>query len=153
MAKKIAILGKLDTKYFAPFNDESWEVWSMGKHHDHHLLPRIDKCFDIHKVPTNIDKGVIHRDDFPMQECIDLVGGEYFNNTTSWLIAYAILQGAEKIALYGMRFEQDHDLRVKQYQNARELIFFAKGRGIEVTSYDEVMLREYLYADNQDFDT
>jgi hypothetical protein len=151
VSKKIAILGKLNTKYYAPFGNPDWEIWTMGKHKDHDLIPRIDKCFDIHKNPTN--KDAIMRDEFPIDDCIRLVGGEYFNNTSSWLIAYAILEGATDIALYGMRFEQDHDLRQKQYNNVRELIFFAKGRGINVTSYDEVMLKEYKYADNQDFDT
>jgi hypothetical protein len=58
------------------------------------------------------------------------------------------LKGYEEIALYGMRFVTDDQPRVEQYANVRELIFFAKGKGIKVTApYDDVMLKEYtLYG-------
>jgi len=151
---KFAILGKLDTKFQCQyFNNPEWIILSMGKHHDEHLIPRVDKWFDIHLNPTNVDKNTVHRAEFPMEECEELVGGKYFNNTMSYLIAYAILQGATDIAFYGSRFETDHDLRAGQYHNVRELIFFAKGRGINVTAYDEVILKDYPYSGKKDFDS
>ena len=39
MSKKIAILGKLETKYYAPFDDPEWEIWSMNKHIDEQFIP------------------------------------------------------------------------------------------------------------------
>ena len=153
MSKKIAILGKLETKHQAPFCDDSWEIWSMGVHHDQHLLPRVDKWFDIHLAPTRIEHGTNHRKDFPMSECEDIVGGKYFNNTFSFLIAYAVIQGASDIAFYGSRFAHDHDLRAGQYHNVREMIFFAKGRGINVSDYDGVLTKQHLCSDGRDFDS
>ena len=45
-----------------------------------------------------------------------------------------------------MRFYTDNEHRREEYQNVRELIFFAKGSGIKITApYDEVMLKEYEY--------
>jgi hypothetical protein len=63
------------------------------------------------------------------------------------LIAYAILQGYKEIALYGMRFDAEHEARRNgEYQNVRELLFFAKGRGVKVTApADRTMLQEYPY--------
>ena len=153
MEKKIAILGKLETKYNAPFDDESWEIWSMNKHSDAEFIPRVDKWFDIHLKPEN-EKADVLREDFPFEECHELAGGRYFNNITSYLIAYAILLGATEIALYGMRFTIDHAHRMKERENVRHWIFFAKGRGIKVTipcdkSY---LLPEEVISEGSDYD-
>jgi len=143
---KVAILGKLETKFKAPFDDMSWDIWGFNYHKV--MPPRYTLWFDIHtKNPNPIAN--ITRTNFPFKECEELVGGQYFNNTVSYLIAYAIIKGYKKIALYGVRFLRDADeQRGGQYANVRELIFFAKGRGIKVlTPFDEIMLTEYpLYG-------
>ena len=152
-SKKIAILGKLETKYNAPFDDTSWEIWSMNKHWDEDMIPRVDVWFDIHKVPQKEDADIL-RDDFPFEECHKLAGGNYFNNITSYLIAYAILQEAEDIALYGMRFISDHNHRSLELDNVRQWIFFAKGRGINVTipCDKEFLLPETVVPEGGDYD-
>lgn len=143
MNKKVAILGKLQTKQYAPFWDKEWDIWTLNYNSE---LPRITLWFDIHSKPN--PRADLTRANFPFKECEELVGGQYYNNSISYMIAYAILQGYEEIALYGMRFITDNQPRVEQYDNVRELIFFAKGRGIKVTApYDEVMVAEYpLYG-------
>lgn len=153
MCKKIAILGKLETKYYAPFDNPEWEIWSMNKHDDEELIPRVDKWFDIHINPIKIDADIL-RKDFPFEECYKLAGGNYFTTISSYLIAYAILQGATDIALYGMRFTIDHERRQRELDNVRQWIFFALGRGINVTiPYDkEFILPEHIVKDGQDYD-
>ena len=60
------------------------------------------------------------------------------------MIAYAILLNYKEIALYGMRFTLDSEHRRQEYFNVRELIFFAKGKGIKITApFDDIMLKEY----------
>ena len=153
MEKKIAILGKLETKYNAPFDDESWEIWSMNKHNDEQFIPRVDKWFDIHLNPDKKDADVL-RKDFPFDACHELAGGKYFNNITSYLIAYAILLGATDIALYGMRFTIDHSHRQEERENVRNWIFFAKGRGINVTipCDKDYLLPEVIVEEGFDYD-
>ena len=153
LGRKIAILGKLETKYHAPFDDETWEIWSMNKHIDEELIPRVDKWFDIHINPDKKDADVL-REDFPFEECHKLAGGCYFNTIASYLIAYAILEGATDIALYGMRFTPDHERRARELQNVRQWIFFALGRGINVTiPYDkEYLLPEQIVPEGCDYD-
>lgn len=129
--KKVAILGKLPTKFEAPFGDPEWDIWAFNYHKE--KLPRVTQWFDIHQHKPN-PEAVITHDTFPFNEVINLVGGRYFNNSVSYLIAYAILTGYEEIALYGMAFVDDHEVRTMQKQNVRELVFFARGRGIKVTS-------------------
>lgn len=153
---KICILGKMNSKYDAPFEDKTWEIWSMNKHVDEAFIPRVDVWFDLHKdknAYTYNPNADIKREDFPFDECHKLVGGRYFNNTAAYLIAYAILKGATEISLYGMRFVADHERRNQEYQNVREMIFFAKGKGIKVTApSDEIMLRQYIKDEEKDFD-
>ena len=153
LGRKIAILGKLETKYKAPFDDISWEIWSMNKHRDEEFLPRVDKWFDIHIKPDKPDADIL-RDDFPFEKCHALAGGNYFNNITSYMIAYAILEGATEIALYGMRFTIDHERRQAERENVRQWIFFALGRGIKVTipCDKDYLLPEHVVKEGMDYD-
>lgn len=144
-AHKVAILGKLDTKYKAPFDDYEWDIWTLN--YNSIDLPRVDLWFDIHEVGA-YPGADITRNNYPFEEAEGLVGGQYYNNSVSYMIAYAILKGYIEIALYGMRFQSDREQRRNEYINVRELIFFAKGRGIKVTApYDEIMTHQYpLYG-------
>ena len=143
MNKKVAILGKLNTKFKAPFDAPDWDIWSVNKHVDEDKIARIDLWFDLHFEPYKKDADFT-RENFPFEEIDAMLGGHYFNNTISYLIAYAIYKGYKEIALYGMKFDSPAEKKIKQYENVRELIFFAKGRGIKVTApYDPVMLQEY----------
>lgn len=142
---KLAILGKLPTKFKAPFNNPQYDIWAFNYHREQ--LSRITCWFDIHAHNPN-PIADITRENFPFKECEELVGGQYFNNSVSYLIAYAILQGYKEIELYGMKFISDHEHRNLEYWNVRELIFFAKGRGVKITApYDSELFRHYeLYG-------
>lgn len=144
MNKKVAILGKCSTNLDAPFNDRTFDIWAFNVHKNASQFPRIDVWFDLHNNVAPNPNANVFRKDFPIKECEALVGGKYFNNSVSYLIAYAILKGYEEIWLYGMRFCNDKESRNGEYNNVRELIFFAKGKGIRVYApSDKVMLKEY----------
>lgn len=145
MNDRVAILGKCSSKYDAPFNDKTFDIWCFNIHKDADRLPRVDTWFDIHATNFN-ENADIKRADFPFKEVEDLIGGQYYNNSVSYLIAYAILKGYKEIWLYGMRFTNDNERRRHEYENVRELIFFAKGKGIKVFApSDAVMLKQYAY--------
>ena len=140
---KVVILGKLPTKFDAPFDDKSFDIWAFNKHADEEKIKRVDVWFEIHENPDKPDADIL-REDFPIEEVEELVGGKYFNNSVSYLIAYAILKGYKEIYLYGMRFTTDNERRKREYENVRELIFFAKGRGLKVYApSDKIMVQEY----------
>jgi len=139
--KKVAILGKLPTKFLAPFNDKTFTIWTMNYHKE--PLPRVDLWFDIHSKNPN-PRADITRKNYPFKQAEELLGGNYFNNSVSYMIAFAILSGYRTIYLYGMKFNNDKKVRFSEYQNVRELIFFAKGLGIKVVApVDEIMTRDY----------
>lgn len=151
--KKICILGKLNTKYEAPFEDKSWEIWLFNEHPDTRSIPRIDKRFNLHPYAANFNNLDYSIKNFPFKECEKLVGGEYFNNSLSYLIAFAILEGADKIAIFGCNYTGDKIEREKEYLNVRELVFFAKGRGIQVIAPVDhrINARWYRYIDWRTF--
>ena len=148
MNTKVAILGKLPTKFNAPFDNKKWDIWTLNKHIDCEKLPRVDLWFDIHSRGV-YEKANITRKNFPFKAVEKMLGGQYFNNSIAYMIAYAIYKRYTHIALYGMNFNSEHEHRRDgEYQNVRELIFFAKGKGIKVTApADYAMLKEYkLYG-------
>jgi hypothetical protein len=150
--KKVVILGKLETKYQAPFNDPSFDIWSMNKHKDADCIPRVDKWFDIHKFPEN-PKADVLRADFPFDELHEAIGGKQCNNITSYLIYYAVEFGLyDEIHLYGMKFTPDHEHRKEEYHNVREAIAYARGRECKIFDYDGVLTKEFEVNENRDYD-
>ena len=147
---KVAIIGKLPSKWEAFKLDESWSIYGCNVHHDMNKIPRFDLWFDIHSNPSkyNIQSDkLITKNNYPLNEAISLVGGRFFNNSISYMIAYAILQGATHISLYGVRLSNSEEIRTKQRECVDRLLFFAKGRGIEVYSIEDTILQEYeLYG-------
>lgn len=142
MNNKVAILGKLPSKYFAPFEDMSYDIWTCNYNE---VLARVDHVFDIHAHGAN-PKATINRSNYPFKDVERLLGGQYFNNTFSYMIAFAVLLQYKEIELYGVRLYDDHEIRTAQRANVRELIFFARGRGIKVSApADECLLEEYEY--------
>ena len=97
--KKVAILGKLPTKFKAPFGNEEWDIWTLNIHSDAEQLKRITLWFDIHAHGAN-PHADITRANYPFEEAEKLVGGQYYNNSISYMIAYAILNGYEEIAIF-----------------------------------------------------
>ena len=152
--KEFCILGKLSTKYYAPFDNENITIISMNAHNDECMIPRVDYWFDLHHNPEkeNADYTI---DNFPFEECHKLMGRR-FCTTMSYLIAWCILQGATKIYLYGSRFTLDgNPRRERELHNVREWICYCLGKGIEIEIYDEdkpYLFPEHIVDENEDFD-
>lgn len=142
---KVAILGKLPTKFKAPFDNLEYDIWAFNYHIDEIKLKRIDLWADIHSYAPN-PKAILTRQNFPFREVENMLGGNYFNNSASYLIAYAILKGYKTIELYGMRFQSLKEQRKQEFHNVRELIFFAKGKGIDIKApFDPHLFTQYEY--------
>ena len=143
MNTKVAILGKLVSKFNAPFEDMSYDIWTLNYHNIE--PPRVTLWFDLHAKNPN-PKADITRANYPFKEAETLVSGNYYNNTFSYMIAYAILKGYKEIEIYGCRFIHDQEVRAQQRQSVRELVMFARGRGIKVSApVDECLLEGYDY--------
>lgn len=141
LAQKVAILGKLETKFYAPFDNHNFDIWAFNYHKT--MPKRYTAWFDLHlRNPNPI--ATVTRKNYPFEEINKMLGGNYINNSASYLLAYAIYLGYKEIHLYGMRFNSGEEIRTKQRQNLREIIFFAKGKGIKISApYDDCLLSDY----------
>ena len=97
---------------------------------------------------------------FPLQECVKRFGMAYFSNTICYMIAYALLQGANEINLYGI-----NQASSSEYFYERDGVTYwlgiANGMGVKITINGErsELLRnkarfggELLYGYNQTYE-
>ena len=65
--------------------------------------------------------------------------GSYITNSVSWMIAYALMQGAAEIGLYGLNMEVDYEFKYER-PSIEYFIGYARGKGVEVHVPDESSL-------------
>ena len=155
--KHIVILGKLESKHLCPyFNNPDVEIWSMNSHWDESLLAGpVDKWFDLHHNPEreNADYTI---ENFPFEECHKLVHGRRFCTTMAYMMAFAVLQGAEKLSIYGARFSDDgNSRRARELHNVREMLFFLMAKDVEIEICEEdkeYLFPEHIVSEDEDFD-
>lgn len=131
--RKIAIVAKApSTRALAPFDDPSWEIWSLGDNYT--MCPRWDQWFELHDIdryrnqraywgwlttdhgdrpiwtePQVADMPNSHR--FPSAELLDMFaflrGDRYHTCSISWMLALALAQRPAMIGLFGVEMECD----------------------------------------------
>ena len=152
--KHFVILGKLQSKYdFRDYNDNV-TVISMNKHFDAEFLERVDYWFDLHENPEN-KEAHFTKQNFPFEECHKLVGRRFYT-TMAYMIAWCVLQNADKISIYGAKFTDDGNIRrQRELHNVREMLFYCMGKGIEIfinpNDIDD-LFPEHIVDDGEDFD-
>jgi hypothetical protein len=129
--KKVAILGTApSSRMLAPFEDKSWQIWSCSPG-NMNVVPRWDRWFEIHcnlHWPENQSYGrpylnwlKSHRTPvyaqaiyacpdgelpnaiaYPKDEMVKEFGPYFFTSSFAWMIALAISEGFEEIALFGV---------------------------------------------------
>jgi hypothetical protein len=166
---KIAIVGTAPNTFFdAPYNDESWEIWSLNGAHER--IPRYNRWFEMHTwkhivqekmspeyyqhLQNAASKGSLYTIEafpyetliFPREELISLFG-RYFTSSIGWMIGFAIQQGATEIALYGVNMSGEEEYE-KQRAGCEYLLGIAKGKGIKITLPDDCpLLKGSLYCE------
>lgn len=125
--KQIAIVGTApDSLRDCPWQNEQWDIWALSERPE--LVPRYTAWFELHNLERKRQKSqgyweqlkhmqtplftahahpeLPHARVFPKDEVMQRFGG-YFTNTISWLLAYAIMQDPDEIALFGVNMAQD----------------------------------------------
>jgi hypothetical protein len=154
--RKVAIVGKAATSGFAPWRDEEWEIWGMPWL----SCPRVTVLFDVHtqecwadmklkeevwidnyrkqysEIPVYCDPSRNHvfakPVPFPFEAISASIPFAYLENTIAYQIAFAIYEGVDEIALWGI-----HMMGTREYAEERPsityLIGLAQGKGIKVS--------------------
>jgi len=172
---KVAIVGFGETKDQAPFDDKSVEIWGLNDLYD--SIPRWDRWFDIHDWETISDvkqnrsktvrtekykemtcpiylmekwEGIPNAVKYPLKEIQDKFcgGGKgYFTNQVSYMIAFALYEGADEIGLYGVDMLIDTEYSI-QRPSVEYWLGIAAGMGkrVLIPSGSTLLKTKFIYA-------
>jgi hypothetical protein len=171
---KVLIVGKGPTHNSEIPYDEYDEVWVLNGSDSNNREPyteKFDKWFDLHNFEGEDTKHIVTQDYinfidsigdkavlmfehqqapnatiFPHKEITDKFT-PYFTNSISWMIAYAITLGCEKLGLYGVHMAHSSEYG-QQRPSCEYYIGLARGMGIEVEIQKNSTLLQssYLYG-------
>jgi len=163
---KIALVGSATSScHLTPYDDPSWEIWGLAWRAHPQDMKRADVLFEIHdrqmwkacqggsdevlaayvKMLQTTDKPVYllkQEEDiptgiaFPMAECTEAIGADYYASSIGYMLALLILQQqqgrvVEEVGLYGIDLLCD-DEWAYQRPNTEYLLGILKGRGAEI---------------------
>jgi hypothetical protein len=168
---KVALIGTApSSRLLAPFKDHSWKIWACSPG-NMVGLERIDAWFEIHANmmwPENAHYGAPYLEwlnkqtfpiymqsqefvpnaiPFPMKEAVKEFGPYFFTSSFSWMMAFAMMQGAKEIALYGIDMAS-RDEYILQRPGAYYFFTEAQKRGVKITApYEsDIMQPPALYG-------
>lgn len=174
---KIAIVGGAPlTKDLAPFDDDSWQIWVLANQLDTYVGKRVDNIFEIHENleehgepekylefvragAKDLNAHLVmspkyaqpEETIFPYTESKALMGSEFLSSSPAYMMAFAILNGATEIGIYGVEMAVDDHEYFKQRPAMFAWIAYAKGRGIKVTIPTESSLFKESYCEGRDW--
>ncbi len=167
--KKIAIVGTApSSRELAPYDDETWEIWSLGSNTG--IIKRFNRWFELHTERVLREAGswegllpsfkkfgptlwLGHENPelpdaqiFPIDE-IKRKFGTYFTSSIAYMIALAIHDGANEIGIWGVDMLGEEEY-ARQKACCEYFLGMAQGRGIEIVIADEspLLRHERLYA-------
>lgn len=189
--KKVAILGFTTHNQYAPWTDDSWELWGLNDLHSTFedfapgifgKSPERIKWFQLHRPELdgsyhgnrdpkhhewltqqafpiymwNAHPDIPQAVAYPIQEILRYFlqngGAAYFNNSISWMIALAIVQGYKEISVYGVDMALEGVHGQSEYGHQRPSVEYflgiAWGKGIKLTLHpeSEILKTAYLYG-------
>lgn len=157
--EKIAIVGKACSFALAPYDDDSWEIWTISDLVPAGQAKRSTRHFELHpadwfdeaeaqkvywewlqavtdipiylqKLDPRIPAGIL----YPKGEIVQQFGC-YFTNSISWMIAYAIACKPTHLSLFGVDMAQVKQDGNAEYERQRPsceyFLGWAAGAGIK----------------------
>lgn len=147
---KVAIVGAYNHKNSdAPFDDPSWEIWTIGKLAG--KLPRVTRVYEVHapevyRLYKSAMEGtgarVYYRDDLPIDEWADKYGN--LKNSVTIIMCHALEEGADTVALYNA----PHVGEPTNVQRSSAVYWFGllRGAGIDVRDHTRLIEWEGVYG-------
>lgn len=184
MNTKLAIVGGAEsTSHLAPYDDLTWDIWSVARRWYEPYLKRVTKFFEIHHrnsfegfyvdelkaltVPIFMQE---KHADIPMSDEFKVIyfvkKEDWFVNTFCYLVPYAVKEGYKEIVFYGIdienNWEYQWDCLCYHAKHARaagtSVTFFGINKEETNTSYSLATVRApkhyaYTYCRGGDFNT
>lgn len=171
---KVAIVGGATSWELAPFDDPEWEIWVLGNQLCRYEDKRIDLVFEIHEdlseQKADYAESVVRRSPklvvskafpikkdrhtqievYPKEEVSKIIGG-HLSSSPAYMLGYAVLKGAEEVAIYGCDMAvADHEY-FKQRPDMYAWIGYCMGKGIKVTLPGETHMFSSTYDEGRDW--
>lgn len=175
---KVALIGTApSSRMLAPYGDPTWKIWGCSPG-NMNTLPRVDIWFELHSnllwpehesygkpyiewlgkqaFPVYMqDKTYLERATiFPKNEIVAEFGDSFFTSSFTWMMAFAMMQGASEIALYGIDMAS-RDEYIRQRPGFFFFRYLAEKRGIKVSAPHESDIMQapalYGYIDSTPF--
>lgn len=143
-SREVIILGRGQSWKDCPFDTECWAISSvleMTGISNYHQIHKVF-AFDVYRTAKNsirtakkyhipvVSDRSYATEKYPMRDIVKEFGKSYFQPTASYMIAYAIFKGYQKIKLYGI----DQGPQADHLLNKPFVMFWlgvATGRGVE----------------------
>lgn len=174
---KVAIIGKApSSRLLAPYEDDSWEIWSLSDNHT--VVPRWDRWFELHELKRYKESYPPYYDwlaedhgkpkytsdpceelpdgvQYPIDEIVSYYQpfGRYWTNSIALMAALALYEGCTSLGFWGVDMAQSQGLGNEneyawQRPSCEWIIGAAWGRGVEITVPPEsdLMKTRFMYA-------
>lgn len=165
---KLAIVGTASSKIDAPYDDKTWDIWSMGSNRVG--IPRFNKFFELHMRDSldlagvedshhdfirSIGKDAIVLDSVEYPDATEYPKddvrrkfGTYFTSSIAWMLGMAILRDdLEELSIYGVHMAGDGEY-AHQRACAEGYIRYLQGKGVKVFIHpDSELLKGSEYCD------
>lgn len=137
--------------------DKPWNAWfqlhDIDKEHggdDEHLGWLASQKIPVYMFPEHAEKWadrIPYVTEFPKEQLIKYFDTDYFTNSISWMVAYAIYQEYTDIGVYGVDLAQDVEYR-EQRPSCEFFLGWARGAGIKLTIPDDsdLLKTTHLYG-------
>jgi hypothetical protein len=160
---KVAIVGlSQSSRHLAPWKDHEWELWGLAwdteRYQFHRTFEMHDRA-DLEKFyGDRLDKylekasycsRLYTPENYPFDEVSRSVG-DYWCSSIAYMLALAIHEGAQEIALYGVDMRGDDEYGY-QKPNCEYLIGFARGKGIAVHIPDVSPLCKFVSPPDRNY--
>jgi hypothetical protein len=153
---KVALIGGGDSLVYAPWHDQSWEIWSHASIHTMCEPGRVVRFFDLHPKAVWNEAKPWRRDyvrwlqrlqtPIYMQEKYaeipasvrypkELVLSQfrrYVSGHAGWMIALALIEGATEIGFFGIHYASASEY-AEQRAGCEYWMGVAEGRGVKLT--------------------
>jgi hypothetical protein len=119
--------------------------WSVGSSYTD-FGDNVDLYFNMHPkqtIPTK--KKYIDLDSYPLEKITELTGSQYFTNSASYMLAYALYSKASKVNLFGIDMEAGSEY-VTQRPSVTYWIGYLRAKGVEVSISNKMDKPPLLYG-------